>query len=61
MFFRVFLSGNGKQQALQQENVRGTRGSLKKRSESLNKCEKSAKKAKYAVFIGVTRQLGNAF
>ena len=30
----------------------GTQGSLKKWSESLNKCEKSGKKAKYAVFCG---------
>ena len=51
MFFRAFLSGNGKQQALQLENVRGTQGSLKKWSESLIKCEKSANKAKYAVFM----------
>ena len=28
-------------------------------SESQNKCEKSGKKAKYAVFHGVTRQPGN--
>ena len=34
------------------ENVRGIQGSLKKWSESLNKCEKSGKKAKYAVFCG---------
>ena len=30
--------------------MRGTQGSLKKWSESLNKCEKSGKKAKYVVF-----------
>ena len=30
--------------------MRGTQGSLKKLPESLNKCEKSGKKAKYAVF-----------
>ena len=35
-----------------EEIVRGTQGSLKKWSESLNKCEKSGKKAKYAVFCG---------
>ena len=34
--------------------------SLKKNwSQSQNKCEKSGKKAKYAVFHGVTRQPGN--
>ena len=32
--------------------MRGTQGSLKKLPESLNKCEKSGKKAKYAVFCG---------
>ena len=43
-------------------NVRGTQGSLKKWSESHNKCEKSGKKAEYVVFcFEVTRQLGNVF
>ena len=39
--------------------MRGTRGSVKKWSESLNKCEKSAKKAKYAVFCGSDQAAGN--
>ena len=41
--------------------MRGTRGSLKKWSESLNKCEKSAKKAKYAVFCGSDQAAGKCF
>ena len=41
--------------------MRGTRGSLKKWSESLNKCEKSGKKAKYAVFCGSDQAAGKCF
>ena len=41
--------------------MRGTQGSLKKWSESLNKCEKSGKKAKYAVFCGSDQAAGKCF
>ena len=41
--------------------MRGTEGSLKKWSESLNKCEKSGKKAKYAVFCGSDQAAGKCF
>ena len=54
MFFRVFSSVNGNSKRCSWEES-------KKWSESLNKCQKCGKKAKYAVFYGVTRQPGNAF
>ena len=41
--------------------MRGTQGSLKKLPESLNKCEKSGKKAKYAVFCGSDQAAGKCF
>ena len=40
------------------KNVRGTQGSPKKWSESLNKCEISGKKAKYATFCGSDQAAG---
>ena len=43
------------------KNVKGTQGSLKKWSESLNKCEKSGKKANYAVFCGSVQAAGKCF
>ena len=38
-----------------------TQGSLKKWSESLNKCEKSGRKAKYTVFCGSDQAAGKCF
>ena len=43
------------------KNVRGSQGSLRKWSESLNKCEKSGKKAKDAVFCGSDQAAGKCF
>ena len=41
------------------DNVRGTQGSLKKWSESLNKCEKSGRKRSTLCFVAVIMQPGN--
>ena len=42
--------------------MRGTQGSLKKWSESLNKCEKSGREAKYTVFFcGSDQAAGKCF
>ena len=41
--------------------MRGTQGSLKKWSESLNKCEKSGREAKYTVFCGSDQAAGKCF
>ena len=43
------------------KNMRGTQGSLKKWSESLNKCDKTGKKAKNAVFCGCNQAAGKYF
>ena len=51
-FSRVFIGIWETTSVAAGKNVRRTQGSLKKWSESLNKCEKSGKKAKYAVFCG---------
>ena len=52
LFSRIFIGIWQITSVAAGKNVRGTQGSLKKWSESLNKCEKSGKKAKYAVFCG---------
>ena len=41
------------------KNMRGTQGSLKKWSESLNKCENPERKRSTLCFVAVIRQPGN--
>ena len=43
------------------KNVGGSQGSLRKWSESLNKCEKCGKKATYAVFCISDQAAGKCF
>ena len=57
-FFRVFFSGYGKQQALQLGRMWEGLKDPKMLSEALNECEKSRKKAKYAVFCGSDKVAG---
>ena len=52
VFSRIFIGIWETTSVAAGKNVRGTQGSLKRWSKSLNKCEKFGKKAKYAVFCG---------
>ena len=63
MFFAYYYRDNGKQQVLQlgRNCARDSRIPEKMGSESLNKCEKSGKKAKYAVFFGSDKAAGKCF
>ena len=60
-FSRIFIGIWETTSVAAGKNVRVTQGSLKKWSESLNTCEKSGKKAKYAVFCGSDQAAGKCF